>query len=1005
VEKRARRPAATPGVPCIAVPDTPLTVFVTPAATATSSCAAAASFAAAASAAIASSSASASAAAASSSASAAAASSDELSKATSASAAATDRALAWRASAGTLAAIEGERLSGSILAARHLCDTLAAYYERCPGPVVLDGTRSRCGCPVQRGVAPCHLSLASGLGPLLPEDARFAAAGRAPTPGDVQRFVFPKQRGQWGDAKPASQLLRLTGLLVTETSAKLTAGCKDTTAPGTLMGFRKRAIPLALPFAPEGLVEDDDARDRAAREAAVAAQRTVWTPARESALLAALAATPEYADGRRLPDSRWLEIAATLAEPGWTPHGIAAVKKHWRRHLFPRQIAGLPPPSTPATSRESRPRGWSPAGDAELLAAVRLLHGTHGLHMGRLEFWSAVAARCPSAPELIGGAVEHKHACNNYWQRYSAPVRRGPYAAIAPWVPPLECSLLPPSVTVAVDLVAALETRGAISAALYAMPERAAAVGGEEAAAAAAAVATAAADVGCEREAMAAWIGGVKLPRDRGMLRRAAQAGQATRRLDACEGVAATLLGALDAGGGGEGGPAGIDRLRSTLAIAFGVPGESIKSWRRTHRALAQSPALSRLAAETATDGPAALAREQGLGPDGLVLIAQLLVQHAAHAHAEATGDVGGSAEAALAIEALLGAAETATDADEKLEEVEDEELGDEGVAALDGTTEHTILVDEERVLLDTWRQRLPLATRKQLQDTRDELDAAEAEEALALQEALDEARRVMAGSAATAVRDAAARFRASDHPMVREGADARAIARCHRLQAVVHAVVVATRGAPAWHGTGSLTRPGGGMDASASDAVAILGARGVLYAEDGSMQHHDVVNGPVRLPRIGQTGDEMLATLAAVVGSATARVTSKADSAACSIANALASKSAPQAAQARVRTAANDVFVGTSARARHDSRPQAACSLLRNLRLPGGAGGRLSETELYRIWDVATSWYHATQTANVPAGSLVFVRQGVHGALSMMIVGGRSAACPDEFTILIRAC
>ncbi len=31
---------------------------------------------------------------------------------------------------------------------------------------------------------------------------------------------------------------------------------------------------------------------------------------------------------------------------------------------------------------------------------------------------------------------------------------------------------------------------------------------------------------------MAAWIGGVKLPRDRSMLRRAAQA---TRRLDACK--------------------------------------------------------------------------------------------------------------------------------------------------------------------------------------------------------------------------------------------------------------------------------------------------------------------------------------------------------------------------------------------------------------------------------------------------------------------------------------
>ena len=80
---------------------------------------------------------------------------------------------------------------------------------------------------------------------------------------------------QWGDAKPASQLLRLTGLLVTETSVKLTAGGRNTTAPGTLLGFHKRATPVALPSAREALVEDDDARDRAAREAAVAAQRTV----------------------------------------------------------------------------------------------------------------------------------------------------------------------------------------------------------------------------------------------------------------------------------------------------------------------------------------------------------------------------------------------------------------------------------------------------------------------------------------------------------------------------------------------------------------------------------------------------------------------------------------------------------------------------------------------------------------------------------------------------------
>ena len=74
---------------------------------------------------------------------------------------------------------------------------------------------------------------------------------------------------------------------------------------------------------------------------------------------------------------------------------------------------------------------------------------------------------------------------------------------MAPWVPPLDPALLPQSVSVAVDLVAALETHGAVSAALYAMRARAAAVGGEAAAAANAAVATAAADVGCEPEAMA----------------------------------------------------------------------------------------------------------------------------------------------------------------------------------------------------------------------------------------------------------------------------------------------------------------------------------------------------------------------------------------------------------------------------------------------------------------------------------------------------------------------
>jgi len=58
-------------------------------------------------------------------------------------------------------------------------------------------------------------------------------------------------------------------------------------------------------------------------------------------------------------------------------------------------------------------------------------------------------------------------------------------------------------------------------------------------------------------------------------------------------------------------------------------------------------------------------------------------------------------------------------------------------------------------------------------------------------------------------------------------------------------------------------------------------------------------------------------------------------------------------------------------------------------------------------VFDIATSWYHAGQTAGVVSGSLVLVRQGAHGALSLMIVGGRRAAmapASDECTILVRS-
>jgi hypothetical protein len=56
----------------------------------------------------------------------------------------------------------------------------------------------------------------------------------------------------------------------------------------------------------------------------VAARHTVWTPAHEQALLAVLASTPMYAEGLRLPDSRWLEIGQRLAEPDRMPNGVLA---------------------------------------------------------------------------------------------------------------------------------------------------------------------------------------------------------------------------------------------------------------------------------------------------------------------------------------------------------------------------------------------------------------------------------------------------------------------------------------------------------------------------------------------------------------------------------------------------------------------------------------------------------------------------------------------------------
>ena len=161
-----------------------------------------------------------------------------------------------------------------------------------------------------------------------------------------------------------------------------------------------------------------------------------------------------------------------------------------------------------------------------------------------------------------------------------------------------------------------------------------------------------------------------------------------------------------------------------------------------------------------------------------------------------------------------------------------------------------------------------------------------------------------------------------------------------------------------------------------------------------------------------------MLRDAAGAIAGATPRVTAKTGggrqraSAALSREAALASTTHPQRAQARVASVAeHDLFAPKAAAETQPERARAAGSLLRRLRLAGGADGGaavLRELELYRVFDVATSWYHARMTAGVPAGHLVFVRQGKHGAVSLVIVGGRRMQDGDdaeEFTLLVRGC
>ena len=330
--------------------------------------------------------------------------------------------------------------------------------------------------------------------------------------------------------------------------------------------------------------------------------------------------------------------------------------------------------------------------------------------------------------------------------------------------------------------------------------------------------------------------------------------------------------------------------------------------------------------------------------------------------------------------------------------------------AALDGER-YLELRTDERAKLDEALVEAGEDARAQLEVERRRLVDVSSAEAAAYVAAYEEQRRKAANGEAGAI---AFLHRATGHPIARAGgsisAAASALAARHRDQAIVQLALGATRShAPSLLGV-RLVQPGGrSMDASASDVAAVLGA---LDGKDATAALHNLVDGELRLARRGVTLATMLRDAGKAAEGATARVTTHVDSNACDLAKAMASSSGPQAAQARVGTSAADLFVaGTSEALRVASKARAAGSLLRNLRLLGGGEedgeSRSWESELYQVWDVTSSAVHTEQTKLATSGDLVFVRQGRHGALSLVIVGGRAPGGPpeDEFTILIRGC
>ena len=122
----------------------------------------------------------------------------------------------------------------------------------------------------------------------------------------------------------------------------------------------------------------------------MAAAHHIWTPAREQTLRAALRTAPAHRASRRVPNDEWqyhVARALAAAEPpssGWAPTGDA-VKQHYQKRLLPRLLAQLPA-LPPAAAQAARPSdSWSAQADAELKAAVALLHEVHGLGRDSLD--------------------------------------------------------------------------------------------------------------------------------------------------------------------------------------------------------------------------------------------------------------------------------------------------------------------------------------------------------------------------------------------------------------------------------------------------------------------------------------------------------------------------------------------------------------------------------------------------------------------------------------------